>query len=470
MLHKRRHRPAQAARQPLVGRQIRRFMINIVPAEQFVRALARKHHLHVFAGNLRDKIQRNAARVRAWLVEVILHFGDDVPVFLRRDDFGVVFNADLLRQRLRVADLVIALLRAKAHGKGLLPCEIRRHPAGIHAAGKEAADLHVCDAVRVHTLLKDFVDLVDRLFLGHVLIRMKLRVPIAVRLDLPVLIPQIMPRHQAGDALEQRLRRHHIFKRKIALQRVEVQLLVKARHLQKALDLTAIDQAVPHHAIVQRLDAKEVARQKQALLLCVPDGKRKHPAQMVEHLGAPFLKAVHDRLRIGVRIELMTRGDQLFSQVLIIINLAVEGDHQRAVLIVNRLVAGRRDVDNRQPPEPHGDAVSHVHAVRIRPAVGDDVGHPLDNRLAVVKINHFSRKSTNPAHVQTFLFLDLSLHDSIFPCFPVLPSVRGNALPLSPLPAWYFLSIPQIGKQGKQTRFTDKSHSAFSINFTCIWR
>ena len=59
-------------------------------------------------------------------------------------------DAHLLRQLGGVPALVVMAAVVEAHGEGLLPAKIAGHKAGIHAAGEEAAHLHIADAVRLH--------------------------------------------------------------------------------------------------------------------------------------------------------------------------------------------------------------------------------------------------------------------------------------------------------------------------------
>ena len=62
-----------------------------------------------------------------------------------------------------------------------------------------------------------------------------------------------------------------------------------------------------------------------------------------------------------------TRGE-LIAQRLIVVDLAVEDDRQRAAM--HRLRAGRREVDDRQPPvrEPDALVIRYPNALGIRPA------------------------------------------------------------------------------------------------------
>jgi hypothetical protein len=65
---------------------------------------------------------------------------------------------------------------------------------------------------------------------------------------------------------------------------------------------------------------------------------------------------------------------QLCHQRLKIIDLAVEDDANRAVLVELRLVAGH-EIDNRQSPVPQPDPRGKVETVAVRSAMGDDLGH-----------------------------------------------------------------------------------------------
>ena len=65
------------------------------------------------------------------------------------------------------------------------------------------------------------------------------------------------------------------------------------------------------------------------------------------------------------------------------------------VLIIDGLVARVSHIDDGQAAEPHRHAVPRKYAGAVRPAVGDDVRHPLDY---FVTVEHLARKATDSTH------------------------------------------------------------------------
>ena len=63
--------------------------------------------------------------------------------------------------------------------------------------------------------------------------------------------------------------------------------------------------------------------------------------------------------------EAVARACQVRAQLAEVVDLAVEHDHDRAVLVVDRLVAGV-EVDDPQPLDPEADAGPVVHTAGVR--------------------------------------------------------------------------------------------------------
>ena len=155
--------------------------------------------------------------------------------------------------------LVIVLTIVKANGKGLLPRKIGCHVAGIHAAGQEAAHLHVADAVGGHGIGEHLVDGVHRLFDGHILIGGEHGLPIPLHRYLAVLIDEIMGGGQTGNALEEGLGGNRVLEGQILVQCGGIKLLFDVGMTQNGFDLRAIHQtAVLQQRIMHRLNAEIV--------------------------------------------------------------------------------------------------------------------------------------------------------------------------------------------------------------------
>src|ERR1700694_5423203 len=87
----------------------------------------------------------------------------------------------------------------------------------------------------------------------------------------------------------------------------------------------------------------------------------------------------HD-LRIRSRVEAMAAGAQALSELRKVVDLAVEHDPGRLVLVVNRLVAAGH-VDDAEPPHAEADATLQPDALVIRTPMGDRLAHPVQQSV-----------------------------------------------------------------------------------------
>ena len=119
--------------------------------------------------------------------------------------------------------------------------------------------------------------------------------------------------------------------------------------------------------------------------------------QTVHELGALVLVEVCDHLGVAARGEPVPRALKAGAQLPVVVDLTVEDDRDRPVLVENWLVAGRQ-VDHTQTLDPKADAGVDVKPTRIRPAMLECRAHALEHGtlcgLAVTP-----RLSCDPAHV-----------------------------------------------------------------------
>ena len=140
---------------------------------------------------------------------------------------------------------------------------------------------------------------------------------------------------------------------------------------------------------------------EKALVLFVPQGKRKHAPQPGQHPLAPLLVAVQQHL--GVRVvggKHVPRLCQFPPQLHKIIDLAVEHNGQGLILVEHGLGAARK-VDDREPPVPQGHAVGVIFARAVRPPVGNGGGHGLQDLLFIASV---AGKACNSTHMLSFPF------------------------------------------------------------------
>ena len=383
-------------------------VVDPVAAEQLVGALAGLHHLHLFGGKLADEVQRNGRRRTERLVHVVLLGGNDIQELLGRDLHVLVGKPRPLGELARIFELVqldleagvlglVALLLAAgdvvAHGERLHALVVMlahavRGQRAVDAAGQEAADLHVGDLMGAHALVERVLDDVGPFLktLGTV----DLVGDLVEALDggLAVLEHHEMTGRHLVDVLEHGLRVVHVLEAQVLRKGLAVQLLLETRVRQEGLDLAAPDQTIALMLIVQRLDTEDVARKHQLLFLSVPNGDGEHAAQALEHARAPGLIAMHDGLGVAVGLKLVAHTLKLGTQLLEIVDLAVERDSHAAIGVLHGLVAALK-VDDGQAAKAHSHIIVYEKALIIRAAMDNAIRHVLDDGAidALVEIN-----------------------------------------------------------------------------------
>ena len=93
-----------------------------------------------------------------------------------------------------------------------------------------------------------------------------------------------------------------------------------------------------------------------------------HAAQRLDHRRAAVGVELQQHLGVGVGAEAVALGLELRLQLAVIVDLAVEGDGERAVGAVHRLRAALGQIDDREPPV--GEADPPVGREPVAAAVG----------------------------------------------------------------------------------------------------
>jgi hypothetical protein len=154
---------------------------------------------------------------------------------------------------------------------------------------------------------------------------------------------------------------------------------------EQRLDLRGEHQGPADFCIKERLLAEPVAGEHEPLPLRVPDREREHA---IQRLGAPLpelLVKMDQDLGVAARLEAVPLRLERAAQLLVVVDLAVEDDLDRAVLVPHRLGAQRRQVDDRQPTVAERALLVFVKTLSVRPAVGDRRGHRADHRGPVAR-------------------------------------------------------------------------------------
>ncbi len=184
-----------------------------------------------------------------------------------------------------------------------------------------------------------------------------------------------VPRRQLVDVLVDGRWRRHVEQRQIGVERLGTPGVVDGRVLKNRFDLGTEDQAaVGQPRVVERLDADSIARQEQPLPRRVPYRKREHAAKALDARIAPFLVSVDDDLGVGMRPEAMPAALELGPQRREVVDLAVEDDQHRAVLVGERLLTSG-DIDDAQAAVGEPDAFTDEEAVGVGSAMRHGIGH-----------------------------------------------------------------------------------------------
>jgi hypothetical protein len=288
-----------------------------------------------------------------------------------------------LRDQLRIGGLVVARLletdRAREDPARADLAHHRHDRAGVDAAGQERSERYVRDEALAYRLAQSLAQLTFpvRARPGRGAVAGQRHLPVAHRHHLAL----AAPRAQVGAGLEllhalvDRLRIGHVAEGKVFLDRLRVDAALELRMQQQRLELRAeYDASVGQLGVVQRLHAEAVARDEQRLAATIPDCEREHAVEALQALDAPFLPRVHDHLGIRARAEGVAALEQLRLDLHEVEDLAVEGDHDRVIFVVERLLAALQ-IDDCQTPMTEADSRLEVKAVAVRTAMADRAVH-----------------------------------------------------------------------------------------------
>ncbi len=234
------------------------------------------------------------------------------------------------------------------------------------------------------------------------------RIPVNLALDdLPAGDVDPFRRPHLFESLVDRMRAGHVTEAQISGEAVAIDLGTPTRMREEALRLRSEEHRVCDPAVVERLLADPIADETELALGAVPQRDREHADKSRQRpLDAPSLECCEDHLGVGVAAEDRALRGKLAAQLRRIIDLAVEHDDEPAPGRNHRLVAGGREIDDRQTPETDRKACRRI-APRIgvvRPAMGDRVGHSRRDVEAVSLRNALrevdeSRKTTHRVDV-----------------------------------------------------------------------
>src|SRR5690606_11551626 len=184
------------------------------------------------------------------------------------------------------------------------------------------------------------LELIDQLFFGSDPFRRVSERPIAPHRGLSaVLDREEMARRELVNALEHRQRRLDETKRKVLLERREIDRRTSIVARQKRFDLGGAREASIILPVVERLLAQMIARHQQAPAARIPECECEHAAKVLEEPIAVALIERDDDFAIAVREEDMSASLEIAPELSIVVDLAIGDEADRTVVAAQRLCA-----------------------------------------------------------------------------------------------------------------------------------
>ena len=356
-----------------------------VAAEQLVGAFAGKNDLHILPGVFRQEVEGDFGGIGEGLVHEVLDLGGGSEIVVGGDFIGDVLDPHHPGEVLGVGELAVFFLGV-AYGEGFHVLgdlgDFLDHVAGIHAAGQEAAHLHVADLVGFHGLGELVGNQGFPFFQGLGVVDAVPDVVVLPNGHLALAIGEALAAQEFVDVFEQGLLGGDVLVAHVVGEPVGVDLPFKGRVFQEGFDLGAVEEVAVLFVVVEGLDAEDVPGAEKGLGGLVPDDEGEHAPELLEKLLAVLLVAVEEDFGVGVGLENVAFFQQVLPQVPVVVNFAVEGQDFGAVLIQDGLAAAVQ-VDDGKTAEAHGDAIVHVVVGLVGAPVGDAVGHGANHGQAV---------------------------------------------------------------------------------------
>ncbi len=99
-------------------------------------------------------------------------------------------------------------------------------------------------------------------------------------------------------------------------------------------------------SVIEWFDAHAITRQEEGALLLVPERKGKHPVQARQRILAPLCPCSQQYFRVRLRAKVVAFAGELFAQLSIVVNLAVEDHDVAAVVGKHWLMPGGGGIDD----------------------------------------------------------------------------------------------------------------------------
>lgn len=350
------------------------------------------------ARELGDEQRRNLRRIGERLVVDARHARD------RREHVGRlhvelgVRRAEMPRNRLRIASLVVARLveadRKRLHRLRGLRLHQRDDHRRIDAPRQERAKRHVGDRLLGDRIAQHVIELRD----GGVRVAVEriraarrdhaVERPVAARRGLvaQALVLHVGAGRQLADAFVDRVRRGHARVAQIQTQRVAVdRMRAEARKAPQRLQLGAEHERAADAAVIERLLADAIAREREHARFAVPQREREHSDRLLQRaIDAPRgeRREQHFAIRMTSPLGRAMLALELAAQLAKVVDLAVERHRVATARGRHRLMSMLGQIDDRQAPMAERDARIGIDPQTgiVRAAMRETVRHSREGR------------------------------------------------------------------------------------------
>ena len=201
--------------------------------------------------------------------------------------------------------------------------------------------------------------------------------PVAGHLHPPVAAEEVVGRRELPHPLEGRARAGHVAVGQVVGDPGRVRPRLDPRILENGLGLRREAEGLGVLLVAQGLLPQAIARQEELAPGGVPDGEGEHAPEELQAADPVFLVEMEDHFRVGAGAEPVAASHQVGPEVLEIVDLPVEDDPDRAVLVRHRLVAGGAEIDDAEAPVRKAHRPLAVDPGIVGAAMGQDGVHPL---------------------------------------------------------------------------------------------
>ena len=363
----------------------------------------------MLARQLGQIVGRDGRGVGEGLVEEMHELGHEIDGVRSHDEL-VVLGLEVARDEPGIGQLVEALAlepdRKGLDGIGGHLAHDRDDRARVEPAAQEHAEGDVGDEAVAHGLLQELGQALDvvRDGLGAPAGRLRRGLRAPIRFDGDVSAPgdQAVAGLELLHRGEDRPRPRDVVVREVVVQGLAIDLPRDAIG-EERFELGAEYQPIAQRRVVERLDAEPVTDEHEGLSRLVPQRDGEHSPEVMDEVRTVLLVEMDDRFRIGIGGETVPAGLQIRSELPIIVDLAVEDDPDRPILVRNRLMAAG-DVDDAEPAHPEAHGAVHVDAFVVGTPVNDGLTHrPDDSRLDLL-VPVVIELSGDAAHVEVIFF------------------------------------------------------------------